>query len=299
MNNSMNDKLRNYSVQPDAEVWGKIEKTLRRRTLVRRGAAVATGVVAVAAVVVALTINRESTSLTASSTAKAMPDVAQATTGAASVQPIASETATMQPATTAQVLPTQATPPQQTNNTVATPTLRPDTVKPAANMPTTVQPATTVKPAGKEYAEIIPPAIIAPAAPSVTTFEREEAADQGADKTETFAESHRNEAKSTYNSPLDDTILWIPNAFAPNADNPDIRTFRVRLSQPGNSISNYRIVIFNRGGQQVFQSDDINRQWDGTFKGRPLPQSAYIYIINYTDSDQVRHQCRGTVTLIR
>lgn len=106
------------------------------------------------------------------------------------------------------------------------------------------------------------------------------------------------EVKNT-NSAVEDTILWVPNAFAPSSDNPDITTFRARLNQSGASVANYRIRIFNRQGHLVFHSIDINQAWDGTYKGRALPQGGYVYVIRYVDRDGLIHQRKGTVALIR
>ena len=121
---------------------------------------------------------------------------------------------------------------------------------------------------------------------------------------ETDAEASADEpvmptAKSTSSNPLQDTILWIPNAFAPSSDDPAISTFKVGLTQPHTAISDYRILIFNRQGHMVYRSYDINQSWDGTYQGRRLPQSTYVYMIQYTDSEQIKHQLKGTVTLIR
>ena len=101
------------------------------------------------------------------------------------------------------------------------------------------------------------------------------------------------------NGMIEDTILWVPNAFAPASDDPSIATFRAHLNKPEVSILNYRITIFNRSGHQVFHSTDINQVWDGTYKGRPLPQAGYVYVIYYVDKDGLTHQRKGTVALIR
>ena len=97
----------------------------------------------------------------------------------------------------------------------------------------------------------------------------------------------------------DDTILWIPNAFAPASDDASITIFRPRLSRPGETLTDYRLAIFNRRGMQVFHTNSLDQGWNGTYNGRPLPQGAYVYVIYYTDKDHIRHQRKGTVTLIR
>ncbi|MEO0902126.1 MAG: gliding motility-associated C-terminal domain-containing protein, partial [Bacteroidota bacterium] len=39
------------------------------------------------------------------------------------------------------------------------------------------------------------------------------------------------------------------------------------------------IRIFNRWGALVFESNDINASWDGTFNGELAPAGVYVYIM--------------------
>lgn len=105
--------------------------------------------------------------------------------------------------------------------------------------------------------------------------------------------------KSPSSNRLEDTILWIPNAFMPASDDAAVAVFRPRLTVPDASISNYKMTIFNRGGHIVFTSRDISMGWDGTYHGEEQTQAAYVYVIQYTDRENIQHQRRGTVTLIR
>ena len=118
------------------------------------------------------------------------------------------------------------------------------------------------------------------------------------DLTDVATEPQQPVQKAT-TSGQDDTILWIPNAFAPASDDASITIFRPRLSRPGETLTDYRLAIFNRRGMQVFHTNSLDQGWNGTYNGRPLPQGAYVYVIYYTDKDHIRHQRKGTVTLIR
>ncbi len=68
----------------------------------------------------------------------------------------------------------------------------------------------------------------------------------------------------------------IPNTFSPNNDgindNWDIKNLG---TYPGSSIS-----VFNRWGQQVYQSIDYPKPWNGTDNGSPLPEGTYYYVID-------------------
>ncbi len=77
-------------------------------------------------------------------------------------------------------------------------------------------------------------------------------------------------------------IVLVPNAFAPNGFN---QVFRPAIQYP-NTITSFRMQIFDRYGQQVFESADWSEGWDGKFKDRAMPQGVYVYRIQMTFGDQ-------------
>lgn len=88
--------------------------------------------------------------------------------------------------------------------------------------------------------------------------------------------------------------LYVPNAFTPDGDglNDVFRAY-------GQYIDNMRLSIFNRWGELLFYSDDIEYGWDGTSNGRPAQEGTYVWKITYRDATEKFHVLRGTVTLIR
>ncbi|TRX55967.1 hypothetical protein FNH22_17545 [Fulvivirga sp. M361] len=97
-----------------------------------------------------------------------------------------------------------------------------------------------------------------------------------------------------------------PSAFYPNSLIPRNRQFVVFpfLILP----DDFQIYIFNRWGEMVFQSDNLQfmreQGWNGGYDndpGRPVPGGGYAYRINYKsqfEPDELKEQ-RGGVTLIR
>ena len=74
----------------------------------------------------------------------------------------------------------------------------------------------------------------------------------------------------------------IPNAFTPNNDGLN-DTFKPFSS----NVSEYKMYIFNKLGEKVFESNDINIGWDGYFKGKII-QDSYVYKIEFNkDNEQV------------
>jgi gliding motility-associated-like protein len=90
-------------------------------------------------------------------------------------------------------------------------------------------------------------------------------------------------------------VLALPNAFTPNGDGKN-DVFRVIQIFP---VSRFSMVIFNRWGQEVFATSNISKGWDGSFRGAPQPDGAYVWIVDLTDSHGVRQTQKGTVVLIR
>jgi gliding motility-associated-like protein len=92
----------------------------------------------------------------------------------------------------------------------------------------------------------------------------------------------------------DESSVFIPNAFSPNGDGQN-DVFTVI----GNSVTKFEMLIFNRGGNLVFKSTDINKGWDGTFKGQVSENNAYVYKISYVGKDSKSHTASGSVTLVK
>ena len=88
--------------------------------------------------------------------------------------------------------------------------------------------------------------------------------------------------------------VFIPRAFTPNGDGEN-DVFFVR----SNIIQDISFKIFNRWGQEVFDSNDINIGWDGTFRGSDLPPDVYGLIVEATCVDGGTLRIQGNVTLLR
>lgn len=86
----------------------------------------------------------------------------------------------------------------------------------------------------------------------------------------------------------------LPNAFTPNNDG---RNDCFGIKRWGESKIR-QFSVFNRWGQQVFQSNDPSRCWDGTVNGTLQPAGIYIYVVDVTTfCGDIR--TKGTLTLIR
>ncbi|MBQ0015742.1 MAG: gliding motility-associated C-terminal domain-containing protein [Bacteroidales bacterium] len=95
--------------------------------------------------------------------------------------------------------------------------------------------------------------------------------------------------------PILKPVLFVPNAFTPGESSNN--RFMVKSSQ----IDGFEMFIYNRRGQLVFHTTDINEGWDGRFDGEICPQGAYVYRLHYQTSIVTKawQYETGTVLLIR
>ena len=89
--------------------------------------------------------------------------------------------------------------------------------------------------------------------------------------------------------------IQIPTAFTPNHDGKN-DVFKPII---GAALANYRMQIWNRWGQLIFETRSYNQGWNGTYQGEIQPNGAYIYVFTFTDPDGVETIKKGTLVLIR
>lgn len=97
-------------------------------------------------------------------------------------------------------------------------------------------------------------------------------------------------------------ILKEPAVFMPNAFHPGSAMNNVL--RPVNDIAfadqqSFRLIIFNRWGQQLCETTDMTRGWDGTVNGQISPAGMYSYLLTYNSKDGKPYTKRGTALLIR
>ena len=101
---------------------------------------------------------------------------------------------------------------------------------------------------------------------------------------------------STYSVSIEECTeasIFIPNAFSPNGDSFN-EYFKVAID----GAINYKLTIWNRWGQLVFESNDPLIGWDGNYNGGKSQQDVYTYRVLFSDSYGEQSQF-GFVTLIR
>ncbi len=97
-------------------------------------------------------------------------------------------------------------------------------------------------------------------------------------------------------SPL--VTLFMPNAFTPNNDG-----LNDVYAPVGNffGINDYKLSIFNRWGERVFYSEDVEKGWDGYRENSSViaPSGVYAFVVTYIDGFGEKNALKGQVTLLR
>jgi gliding motility-associated-like protein len=82
-----------------------------------------------------------------------------------------------------------------------------------------------------------------------------------------------------------DLFVHIPNGFSPNGDGINDTYGLGGLTQ---GVFQLQLNIYNRWGQLIYRTSDVNDRWDGTYKGKPVPQGVYLYLVQYTNPKQTK-----------
>jgi len=96
--------------------------------------------------------------------------------------------------------------------------------------------------------------------------------------------------------------VFVPNAFSPNGDSLNdvwkVSSLSI-YNVVGSKLTQFSAKVYNRWGMLVFESNDIYKGWDGTFKGTKAPADVYIYIVYAEGIDNRFIRLNGNITLIR
>lgn len=90
------------------------------------------------------------------------------------------------------------------------------------------------------------------------------------------------------------SVADLPTGFSPNGDG-DNDVLYVR----GYNIKNIHLQIFNRWGQMIFESFDVDNGWDGTYQNAEQPMEVYGYVLQVEFLDGTSGSYQGNVTLLR
>lgn len=88
--------------------------------------------------------------------------------------------------------------------------------------------------------------------------------------------------------------MFIPNAFSPNGDgvNDELKVY-------GLCLKTLTFMVFNRWGEKVFETSNVNVGWDGTYNGDKLNTGVYVYRLEGKTLEGKGYSSKGNITLVR
>ena len=126
------------------------------------------------------------------------------------------------------------------------------------------------------------------ATPEVTTIYTLEATD-----------TNKCKYKDTIHINVVELICGLPNLFIPNAFSPNGDGVNDNMCFRGEWIREFHIAIYNRWGEKVFETNDINECWDGRYKGNKCQSGVYMYSCDVVCEDNQEGSFKGDVTILQ
>jgi len=91
-------------------------------------------------------------------------------------------------------------------------------------------------------------------------------------------------------------LLFMPNAFYPDGINHLLRP----VPKPAFvDVQSFKMTVFSRWGQQLFETTDITTGWNGIINGQNAPAGLYTYLLTYKSLEGKEYTKRGTAALIK
>ncbi|MBS1634712.1 MAG: gliding motility-associated C-terminal domain-containing protein [Bacteroidetes bacterium] len=96
-----------------------------------------------------------------------------------------------------------------------------------------------------------------------------------------------------------DVVLYVPNAFTANGDGKN-DVWLINLPPTGVDFSTVKIQVFDRWGERVFYTQDVNVGWTGAKNnsGPLLKQDVYVWKVTFEDNNRKFYEKLGQVTLL-
>ncbi len=91
-------------------------------------------------------------------------------------------------------------------------------------------------------------------------------------------------------------LVYVPNAFTPNGNGSNDNFMP---STGFVDVVDYNFAVFNRWGEKLFETSDVNGAWDGKYAGHHCKPEVYVWLLTFKTAEGQYIDMKGTVTLIR
>jgi gliding motility-associated-like protein len=97
---------------------------------------------------------------------------------------------------------------------------------------------------------------------------------------------------------IEEFLIYVPNTFTPDGDEFN-NVFRPVVPD-GMALDSYTFTIFNRWGEVLFESHDVQFGWDGTYHGVTVKEGTYTWtIVAKGTADNKAHSIEGSVNMLK
>jgi len=91
--------------------------------------------------------------------------------------------------------------------------------------------------------------------------------------------------------------IFLPNAFTPNGDGEnDVLRLRSNFLD---QLTDFELMIYNRWGQEIYRSQNVFGEWDGTFRGEELAPDVYGFYMRVRCPEGEELIQKGNISLLR
>lgn len=105
------------------------------------------------------------------------------------------------------------------------------------------------------------------------------------------------DSASTQVKVINEVIVYAPNAFTPDGD---AYNEMWRLHIDGIDVYGYNLKMFNRWGEIVWESNNPEVGWNGSYRGQIVPDGTYVWIMECKDAwNDKKYTFNGHVTILR
>jgi len=91
------------------------------------------------------------------------------------------------------------------------------------------------------------------------------------------------------------STLYVPNSFTPDGTHGANDVFRIGHS----NMASFHILIFDRWGEVIYESHDLDFGWDGTYKGAVVQDGVYVYKIKGLGKDAIKYELTGHISVLK
>lgn len=98
-------------------------------------------------------------------------------------------------------------------------------------------------------------------------------------------------------APTNEVRVFAPNAFTPDGD---LYNNHWRVFTEGADLYDFHLTIYDRSGQVIWESFNVDGEWDGNFGGNPAQAGIYLWVIDTkSPTSDERSQFNGFIMLMR